>query len=190
MSKHDEARRAFLKGAAAGAVAGAALVPEAFAQTQEERKDAPDTTAQAHAHSGGHGAFLNDDDSLIVEAIAERMMPGAPGKPGARDAGVLNYIDLALAGAYADQQDGIGDNVGRPVQRLVTLGGDYCEVSTAQIRHRAAILRNEDEERDDTCADENQAEVSGDVHSEPADDFGLVPHLFEELGDSETEPYQ
>src|SRR5437762_9649525 len=32
-------------------------------------------------------------------------MPGAPGKPGARDAGVLNYIDLALAGAYADLQD-------------------------------------------------------------------------------------
>ena len=91
MSKHDEARRAFLKGAAAGAVAGAALVPEAFAQAQ--------------AQSGGHGAFLTDDDSLIVEAIAERMMPGAPGKPGARDAGVLNYIDLALAGAYADQQD-------------------------------------------------------------------------------------
>ena len=27
------------------------------------------------------------------------------GKPGAGDAGVLNYIDLALAGAYADQQD-------------------------------------------------------------------------------------
>ena len=32
-------------------------------------------------------------------------MPGAPGKPGARDAGVVNYIDLALAGAYADLQD-------------------------------------------------------------------------------------
>ena len=32
-------------------------------------------------------------------------MPGAPGKPGASDADVLNYIDLALAGAYADQQD-------------------------------------------------------------------------------------
>src|ERR1700730_4074543 len=105
MSKHDEARRAFLKGAAAGAVAGAALVPEAFAQTHGEHKDAPDTTAQAHAHSGAHGAFLNDDDSLTVEAIAERIMPGAPSKPGARDAGALNYIDLALAGAYADQQD-------------------------------------------------------------------------------------
>ena len=32
-------------------------------------------------------------------------MPGAPGMPGARDADVLNYIDLALAGAYADLQD-------------------------------------------------------------------------------------
>ncbi len=32
-------------------------------------------------------------------------MPGAPGKPGARDAGVLNYIDLALAGAYGDLQE-------------------------------------------------------------------------------------
>jgi gluconate 2-dehydrogenase gamma chain len=32
-------------------------------------------------------------------------MPGAPGKPGATDANVLNYIDLALAGAYTDQQD-------------------------------------------------------------------------------------
>jgi gluconate 2-dehydrogenase gamma chain len=32
-------------------------------------------------------------------------MPGAPGKPGATDAGVLNYIDLALAGPYADEQD-------------------------------------------------------------------------------------
>ncbi len=32
-------------------------------------------------------------------------MPGAPGKPGALDAGVLNYIDLALSGAYADLQD-------------------------------------------------------------------------------------
>jgi len=27
------------------------------------------------------------------------------GKPGARDAGVLNYIDLALSGAYSDLQD-------------------------------------------------------------------------------------
>jgi len=108
MSKHDESRRAFLVGAAVGAVAGAGLVPDALAQTHEQHDtatDAPTTTAQAHAHTGGHGAFLNDDDAATVAAFSERLMPGAPGKPGASDAGVLNYIDLALAGAYADQQD-------------------------------------------------------------------------------------
>jgi gluconate 2-dehydrogenase gamma chain len=112
MSKHDESRRAFLVGAAvgAGAVAGAGLVPDALAQTQAQAQhnnatDAPATTAQAHGHGGGHGAFLNDDDAATVTAFAERIMPGAQGKPGATDAGVLNYIDLALAGAYADQQD-------------------------------------------------------------------------------------
>jgi gluconate 2-dehydrogenase gamma chain len=106
MSKHDQARRAFLKGAAigAGAVAGAGLVPEAFAQTHEQNNDSSATTAQAHSHGPGHGAFLNDDDAVTVAAFAERLMPGAPGKPGAGDTGVLNYIDLALAGAYSDLQ--------------------------------------------------------------------------------------
>src|SRR3954454_17950706 len=109
MKKHEESRRAFLIGTAVGAsaVAGAGLVPNALAQTHEQHNaaDVPATTAQGHAHAGGHGAFLNDDDAVTVAAFAERLMPGAPGKPGARDAGVLNYIDLALAGAYADQQD-------------------------------------------------------------------------------------
>jgi gluconate 2-dehydrogenase gamma chain len=103
MSKHDQARRAFLKGAAVGAGAVAGLVPEALAQTQPPHTEAP--AATAHAHGAGHGAFLNDDDAVTVAAFAERLMPGAPGKPGATDAGVLNYIDLALAGAYADLQD-------------------------------------------------------------------------------------
>src|SRR5437660_828939 len=40
-----------------------------------------------------------------VAAFTERLMPGAPGKPGARDANVLNYIDLALSGAYAELQE-------------------------------------------------------------------------------------
>jgi gluconate 2-dehydrogenase gamma chain len=108
MKKHDETRRAFLIGTAAGAgaVAGAGLASNALAQThaQHTATDAPATTAQAHAH-GGHGAFLNYEDSATVAAFAERLMPGAPGKPGARDAGVLNYVDLALSGAYSDLQD-------------------------------------------------------------------------------------
>ena len=109
MSEHDESRRAFLKGAAVGvgAVAGAGIVPEALAQGKPA----------AHDHMGGamqqqpaapvehHGAFFNDEDARTVAAFAERLMPSAPGKPGAKDADVLNYIDLALMGPYADQQD-------------------------------------------------------------------------------------
>src|SRR5262249_62312348 len=52
----------------------------------------------------GLGAYFNPEDAATVASFTERLMPGAPGKPGARDADVLNYIDLALAGAYADLQ--------------------------------------------------------------------------------------
>ncbi len=113
MSKHDEGRRAFLVGTAvAGAAATTALVPEAFAKGRHQHHAAADAPAMDRAAdhamsgmSGGHGAFFNDDDSRTITAFTERLMPGAPGKPGATDAGVLNYIDLALSGAYEDQQD-------------------------------------------------------------------------------------
>src|SRR6266566_6104986 len=104
MTKHDEARRAFLVGAAvgAGAVAGATLVPDALAQTHDARTTGTGT-GPAHSPAGGPGlgAFFNSEDAATVAAFAERLVPGAPGKPGARDTDVLNYIDLALSGAYA-----------------------------------------------------------------------------------------
>jgi len=113
MSTHDATRRAFLKRAVAGAgsVAGAGLLapqragalgtslPDASAQTLDQHQDA------THAAGAGLGTFFNAQDAATVAAFTERLMPGAPGKPGARDAAVLNYIDLALAGAYAELQD-------------------------------------------------------------------------------------
>jgi gluconate 2-dehydrogenase gamma chain len=108
MSKHDEARRAFLVGAAtigAGAATGATFVPtEALAQHQQPA--AANAAMPAHHDNGrGYGTWLNVDESNALTAFTERLMPGAPGMPGATEAGVLNYIDLALAGAYADQRD-------------------------------------------------------------------------------------
>jgi gluconate 2-dehydrogenase gamma chain len=117
MTKHDEGRRAFLVGTAigAGAAASVALVPDALAKDHPQHHAAADTPAPApppapmadhamHAMSGGHGAFFNDDDTRTIAALTERLMPGAPGKPGAIDAGVTNYIDLALSGPYEYQQ--------------------------------------------------------------------------------------
>jgi gluconate 2-dehydrogenase gamma chain len=106
MSRHDEARRAFLIGAAAGAgaaLSGTALVGEAQARTHTHQTAA---VTAANASTGpNHGAFFNDEDAATIAAFTERLMPSAPGKSGAHDAGVLNYIDLALAGAYSDLQD-------------------------------------------------------------------------------------
>jgi gluconate 2-dehydrogenase gamma chain len=106
MSKHDEARRAFLIQTAVGvsAVAGAGLVPDAFAETAERHKEAG-APASSRAAGATHGAFFNDAEAATVAAFAERLMPGAPGRPGAHEANVINYIDLALAGPYADLQE-------------------------------------------------------------------------------------
>jgi gluconate 2-dehydrogenase gamma chain len=93
----NESRRDFLKGAVAGAgaVATAGVTPQAAAQNAPMQMD----------HGAGLGAFFKQEESATISTFTERLMPGAPGKPGARDAGVLNYIDLALAGAYSDLQE-------------------------------------------------------------------------------------
>ena len=98
-----ESRRAFLKGAAAGAGAGAvaAFVSTANAQSGNNAQ----SDADVRPADTRHGAFFNHEQAAAVAALAERIMPGAPDKPGATDANVLNYIDLALAGAYEDQQE-------------------------------------------------------------------------------------
>ncbi|HEX4195124.1 MAG TPA: gluconate 2-dehydrogenase subunit 3 family protein [Stellaceae bacterium] len=108
MPQHDEGRRAFLKGAAAsaGTVAGAALISPAPAQAADPPMHDMHGASEGSAGGGaGQFAFFNDNDAVAIAALTERIMPDAPGKPGARAAGVANYIDLALAGAYKDQQD-------------------------------------------------------------------------------------
>jgi gluconate 2-dehydrogenase gamma chain len=135
MSEHDEGRRAFIVGAVgAGAAAGTSLVQTAYAKTQPHPKtaEAPDTSHAAEAFDG-HGAFFNDEHGATIAAFAERLMPGAPGKPGARDAGVLNYIDLALAGAYFDQQDFYRRGLAAlDAYRLKTFNQPFVKLSAAQ----------------------------------------------------------
>src|SRR5487761_605871 len=107
MTKHDASRRAFLVRAAvgAGAAAGAGLVPDAIAQNQEQMEGGAAAPGAQHPSGSEHGAFFNHADAATIAAFTERLMPSAPDKPGARNADVLNYIDLALAGAYAELQD-------------------------------------------------------------------------------------
>jgi gluconate 2-dehydrogenase gamma chain len=109
MTTHDATRRAFLVGAAIGAgaaVASGGIVPGAHA-TNDEAHSPSHTLGSAQPHSQGdrQGVFFNREEAATITAFTERLMPGAPGKPGAGDADVLHYIDLALSGAYAELQD-------------------------------------------------------------------------------------
>ncbi len=113
MAKHNASRREFLvraavgAGAAAGAAAAGGLVPGSAAAGPQmnHMEGGASAPGQQHPNGAEHGAFFNHADAATVAAITERIMPSEPGKPGARDADVLNYIDLALAGAYAELQD-------------------------------------------------------------------------------------
>ena len=152
MSKHNGSRRKFLVSAAvsAGAVAGAGLVPEALAQNHEPHSQGAPSGAAVVSHEGGEGrgAIFNAQDSETVAAIAERIMPDAPGKPGAREAGVLNYIDLALAGAYSDLQDFYR-------RGLASLDA-YCRKT-----HNAAFARLEAAKQDEVLTAVEQGKATG-----------------------------
>jgi gluconate 2-dehydrogenase gamma chain len=46
--------------------------------------------------------FFDDAEAAIVEAVAARVIPSEPGSPGAREAGVVVYIDRSLDDAYPE----------------------------------------------------------------------------------------
>ena len=48
--------------------------------------------------------FFNETEARTVEAIAARVIPSEPHAPGAREAGVVIYIDRAVAGYFRGLQ--------------------------------------------------------------------------------------
>jgi len=89
-------RRRFLKGSGV-AIAGASVVHPTAAQ-----EASPVATPATHEDSSDHPAirFFNPVEAETVDALTARIMPGSPDDPGAREAGVVYYIDASLAGAF------------------------------------------------------------------------------------------
>jgi gluconate 2-dehydrogenase gamma chain len=80
--------------------------------------------------------FFNDEEARAVEAIAERIIPGEGQDAGATEAGVVYYVDRALAGISADLQI---------VYRLGLRGlAELC-----QAQHGRAFAELTTEEQDD-----------------------------------------
>src|SRR5690348_15056468 len=166
--KHDETRRAFLVGAALGAATGTGLVTEARAQGH----DAHATTGAAPhgmASLDGHGAFFNDEDAATVTAFAERIWPAAPGRAGASEIGVLNYIDLALAGAYSDMQDFY--------RRGLAQLDAYCRST-----HQKPFVQLDGGQQDDVIRALEQGKATGFAWPAPQQFFNTVrTHVMEGL---------
>lgn len=77
---------------------------------------------------------LTEDEAAVVEALTARLMPGTPDDPGAREAGVVYYIDyllsmnegwvehVYLAGPYARAYE--GDEEPEPEEGVVWVPAD------------------------------------------------------------------
>ena len=87
-------RRLFLKTSGAAAASVTVTAPAAAQQST------PEATPVPGAATDGHPAiqFFNPVEAAMVEALTARIFPGTPDDPGAREAGVVFFIDRNLAG--------------------------------------------------------------------------------------------
>lgn len=117
MQQAQLSRRAFLTrtGGLPVAMAGAAGVASQPGQAQEMTdtaavpEDWPEFPGVPETPSSPPPDIfqaLTDDEAAVVEALTARLLPGSPDDPGAREAGVVYYIDYLLS-----QNDGFVEPV-------------------------------------------------------------------------------
>ena len=153
MSTRQFSRRQFLARAAAGAGAVAATGGLAAGCTSAG------TQAQSHPHlvAGATAAPGATDELFVVfsthqgrtvDAIAERMIPADNLGPGAREAGVVFYIDRALAGPYAQLKEGYQ-------------AGLAALDAYSQATHRATFLDLNADQQDAVLGAMDEAKATG-----------------------------
>jgi len=122
-----EDRRTFLRAAAAAGVAwaGADLlhVEEALGWAAQQ------------VQAGGELQTFTRPQADVVEAMTSRILPAVDGRPGAREAGVLYFVDRALstfnAGRKKQYLDGIAD-LNRRAARKVKDTSSFAALPPAQ----------------------------------------------------------
>lgn len=87
-------RRLFLKGSGATIASTGVVVPVAAQQATPAATPVPTERPDPAIAI----QFFNPHESATVEALAARILPGTADDPGAREAGVVYYIDQVLAG--------------------------------------------------------------------------------------------
>jgi gluconate 2-dehydrogenase gamma chain len=98
-------RRTFLRAAGTAGAAWSALtvgqLHEALAWTAQQNQNPEARTFSA----------LTPEQGRVVEAMTDRILPSVDGRPGAREAGAVLFIDRSLATFAADQKSVYEDGV-------------------------------------------------------------------------------
>lgn len=93
-------RRLFLKGSGATIAAvgvGGSIASEVAAQATPAASPMPMPASSTAAATAVQ--FFNSSEAELVDAITARIIPGSASDPGAREAGVVFYIDRSLGGS-------------------------------------------------------------------------------------------
>jgi gluconate 2-dehydrogenase gamma chain len=101
----DVSRRALIK---ATGVVSVSILPRALSSTAASAQEHGVPSASSSAPSAAVAAsaqpttylFLNNDEAAFIEAAVGRLIPADPQWPGGIEAGVPNYIDKQLGGAW------------------------------------------------------------------------------------------
>jgi gluconate 2-dehydrogenase gamma chain len=113
--------------------------------------------------------YLFLDEALALDALVARIVPGDAGDPGAREAGVVTYIDRALAGPYATWGLAYREGV-----RLLD--------AHALAKHGARLHQLPEPEQDAVIAELEANEVPGFGGNGSAEFFAMVwAHTIEGL---------
>ena len=192
----DLSRRAVMK--ATGAV-GASMLPIGFApdesSAQEPRNTpaAPSTSGAPQPNSQVQSApylFLNSEEAAFIEVAVARLIPADDRWPGALEAGVPNYIDKQLNGAW-----GTGERLYRsgPWQAGTPSQGYQLPFTPAELfRNAIAAINGEFKGRTPFAkmsAEEQDAYLRG--LEAGGKDLGGVPSnlFFSELWESTVEGF-
>jgi gluconate 2-dehydrogenase gamma chain len=134
-------RRTFLRAAMA---AGAAWAAADLSQVEAALAWAEEQSARGHgagsaaANTSGASGFtaLTKAQADVVEAMTARILPAVDGRPGAREAGAIRFIDRALATFNAAQKpsyvEGVADLNARAASKSPAAGLSFATLTPAQ----------------------------------------------------------
>jgi gluconate 2-dehydrogenase gamma chain len=115
MAGSSQSRRDFIATLGASGAAWLALQAPLLASLGACARDA--------AQRGESFTFLTAEQGRAMAAVADRIIPAVDGLPGAKEAGAVHFVDLALGGPLADAKPLIVEGLADLDKRALALGG-------------------------------------------------------------------